>query len=350
MAVLSRFAGRALEDLRILAVAGAGGLAFHTIGVPAGWLTGAMVFLALAGLIRPWRGPSLATSDAGMLLSGTMIGAAATPEALRIALHYPGSLVILMVSMAVTVLATGYVLVRFGKWSRLDALLASAPGALSAVTAIARDTSGNMARIAVIQLFRLFVLVGALPGLLVLAGLQGAAAPQVTAASSWPDVGTMLLAALVTGLVLRRLGIVAPMILGATLASMVLHGTDLVHGSLPPMLAVPAFVIVGSVIGTRLGGLDRAALSELLPLALLAFVVSCGISALFSWPASVIAGVSYGTAFVAFAPGGLEAMAMLAVILGLDPLYVGTHHLVRFVAVGLLLPLAAKALISRDKP
>ena len=37
----------------------------------------------------------------------------------------------------------------------------------------------------------------------------------------------------------------------------------------------------------------------------------------------------------------LEAMALLAVALGLDPLYVGSHHVVRFMAVGFLLPLAA---------
>jgi uncharacterized membrane protein AbrB (regulator of aidB expression) len=41
----------------------------------------------------------------------------------------------------------------------------------------------------------------------------------------------------------------------------------------------------------------------------------------------------------AFAPGGLEAMAMLAFAMGLDPLYVGAHHLARFMGLGLVLPI-----------
>ena len=59
----------------------------------------------------------------------------------------------------------------------------------------------------------------------------------------------------------------------------------------------------------------------------------------FAWPAAWLADVSYASGMAAFAPGGLEAMAMLAFAMGLDTLYVGAHHLVRFVAIGLAMPL-----------
>jgi uncharacterized membrane protein AbrB (regulator of aidB expression) len=113
-----------------------------------------------------------------------------------------------------------------------------------------------------------------------------------------------------------------------------------------------AFLILGGMVGARLGGLDRAAVGRLMPLAIGAFIASVAIGALLAWPAALLAGVSYGTAFIAFAPGGLEAMAMLAVVLGLDPLYVGAHHLVRFMAVGFLLPIAARLLCKprHDEP
>jgi hypothetical protein len=50
---------------------------------------------------------------------------------------------------------------------------------------------------------------------------------------------------------------------------------------------------------------------------------------------------------VAFAPGGLEAMTVLALALGLDPLYVGAHHLARFFAISFTLPLVAKLFLGR---
>jgi uncharacterized membrane protein AbrB (regulator of aidB expression) len=62
------------------------------------------------------------------------------------------------------------------------------------------------------------------------------------------------------------------------------------------------------------------------------------VAALFAALAAWLAGVSFANGLVAFAPGGLEAMTVLALILGLDPLYVGIHHLVRFLGIGLVLP------------
>ena len=73
-----------------------------------------------------------------------------------------------------------------------------------------------------------------------------------------------------------------------------------------------------------------------------------GIAVVFSAFAAWAAGVSFANSLVAFAPGGLEAMTVLALILGLDPLYVGIHHLVRFLIIGLALPFLIGWLQRRD--
>lgn len=346
---MDRFLSPFREDALLIITAATGGLALYLAGIPAGWLTGAMLMVALVSLRRPWSGPSDPVVQTGMLLSGIIIGSAATPEAVQAISRYPGSIALLFVSMGATVLVTGTVLVLVGKWTRLDALLASAPGALSAVMAIAQETKADIPRIAIIQFFRLFVLLAAIPSLLVMGNAGTPLSLAAPLPPSWIDTGLMLAAGLALGLIFRRLGIVAPMILGSTLSSMLLHALDLVHGSLPLPLSILAFIIVGGMIGAKLGGLDRASLSRLLPLAFVAFVASVAVAALFAWPAAYLAQVSYGAAFVAFAPGGLEAMAMLAIVLGFDPLYVGAHHLLRFVVVGLLLPLAVRLVRPAQK-
>ena len=336
------------EDAMLLAVAATGGLVLNMLGVPAGWLTGAMLLVALVALARPWQGPSDGLVNVGMVLSGVLIGAAATPEAVAAVSRYPGSIAMLICSLLVTVMVTGTFLVRIGRWSWLDALLASAPGALSAVMVIAREATGGLPRVAVIQFFRLFVLVAAIPSVLVLFGPGAAQALPTPAPPSWPDSAILIVAGYLAGMVLRRFGMVAPYVLGSTMASAVLHASGLVQGTLVLPLAIMAFIVLGGMIGARLGGLDRGGLMQLMPLALGAFITSVVVAALFAWPAASMAKVSYGTAFVAFAPGGLEAMALLAVVLGFDPLYVGAHHLVRFMAVGFLLPVAVKWVMARD--
>ena len=56
-------------------------------------------------------------------------------------------------------------------------------------------------------------------------------------------------------------------------------------------------------------------------------------------------------ALAAFAPGGLEAMTMMAFALGLDPLFVGAHHIARFFIIGATLPFVARLVrVGRTEP
>ena len=52
---------------------------------------------------------------------------------------------------------------------------------------------------------------------------------------------------------------------------------------------------------------------------------------------------------MAYAPGGLETMAILAFALHLDPAYVAVHHLARFMFVSLMMPIATARLRGPDE-
>jgi membrane AbrB-like protein len=339
-----------LLDARILVVAAAGAVACAMAGVPAAWLTGAMIAASIAISGLGWRPPSSPIVDAAMLLCGLLLGSTATPEALGAMSRYPGSLLLLLMSIVMIMVVTGGYLVLGPKWPKPDAMLASAPGALSAVMAISMDKGIPLPRIVVIQLFRLFALIAAVPSLVVISGVApGDLRPAPAAIASVQGLLALGLAGLATALVFERIGLTAPVILGATLASAVLHGTGLVHGTLPTEVGILGFVLLGAGIGGRFVGVGPRAIAAAMPVAFIAFLTSMLVAMAFAWPASHLAGVPYATAFIAFAPGGLEAMAVLAFALGLDPLYVGAHHLVRFMAVGFGLPLAFAVMARRDR-
>lgn len=327
------------REALVIGVAALGGAAFALFGVPAAWLSGAMLLVAVAGVIRPLPDLRKPWFDATMLLSGVLIGSAATPEALAAASRYPGSLAILFVALAAIMLATGAYLHYVARWSWIDALLAAAPGALSAVIAVAQAKGADIGKIAVVQLFRILVLVAFLPSIMQASG-DGVIGQAPVAAAAGPLAMLLVLGCgLAAGLVLERLGVTAPIILGATLASAVLHATGLVHGTLPQEIQIAVLVLLGAVMGGRVSNVKRRELAALFPLAIGGFFVSMVVALAFAWPAAWLAGVPYATAMAAFAPGGLEAMAMLAFTLGLDPLFVGAHHLARFVVLGLAMPL-----------
>jgi uncharacterized protein len=58
--------------------------------------------------------------------------------------------------------------------------------------------------------------------------------------------------------------------------------------------------------------------------------------------ASEVSAIPLALTLVAFAPGGLEAMTIMAFALNLDPAYVGAMQIARYVGISVFLPIAAK--------
>lgn len=334
-------------------VAGLGGLVFHSLGVPAAWLSGAAVAATLWGLTR-WAVPlPRALADAAMLISGASMGAAVTPDVVAAIGRYPSSLVLLVIGVAAISCASAFWLVHLSGWRRDDAVLASVPGALSTVLAIAADRRADVAAVAIVQNLRLFVLIALLPSIVVLAGEGGNVGGLIGEGMPVASPGGMafiLLGGLLAGLVFNRLRVAAPILLGATLVSTVSHATEFVTGVIPPVIATGGLVLMGMFIAERFRNVQRATLQKTFLAGFGSLAVGMSVAVFFAGLAAWGAGVSFANALVAFAPGGLEAMTVLALILGLDPLYVGIHHVVRFLGIGFVLPVAITWLQKGDPP
>lgn len=330
-----------LAHIAQILVAGLGGLTFHWLGVPAAWLSGAAIAVALWGLTG-WAVPMpRALADAAMLTSGAAMGAAVTPAAIAAVGRYPASLVLLVVAVLVISCASSLWLTRVSGWRRDDAVLASVPGALSTVLAVAADRKASVGSIAIVQNLRLFVLIALLPSVVVLSGggqHTGALLGQGLPIAAPGDMAFVLLGGLALGVVFKRLKVAAPVLLGATVVSTVSHGTELATGVIPPVVATGGLVLIGIFIAERFRHIDRATLGKSLLAGLGSFGIGMGFAVAFAGLAAWVAGVSFADGLVAFAPGGLEAMTVLALVLGLDPIYVGIHHIVRFLSIGLVLP------------
>jgi len=337
---MTRWAAPSRADIETLAAATAGATAFQLLGVPAGALSGAMI--GAAALLAAGRPVRLASPlrDLGMLLGGVAMGCGVTPEMLEGLRRYPFSLAIFMISLVATMMATSWFLRRFGGWDRATAFFAAAPGALSAVIAVAADTRADLLKVTMAQSLRLFMLVAVLPAIVVAAetpvtiAARGAAGPAALA--------LMLAGGAAAALVLNRLGLAGAWIFGGMAVSAALHATGLVAGDAPDWLLRIGFGLVGAFIATRFSQITRKLLVSSAAVSAGAFIVGLVIATAFAALAAFGADVPFGQALVAFAPGGLEAMIVLSAALGLDPIYVGLHHLVRFFSIGLLIPLSLR--------
>jgi membrane AbrB-like protein len=267
--------------------------------------------------------------------------AAGAPEAVAAVGRYPVSLVILALGVMAGTGASMLWLTRIAGWRRDDALLASVPGALSTVLAIAAERNAAVAAIVVVQSVRLFVIIALLPSVVVTIGggsatlLPGEGHPIASAGG----LAAALIGGLVLGIGFERLRIAAPLLLGGTVVSATFHATGWAPGVMPSPLAVAGLVLIGLFIGERFRTLELSSLARTIPAALASLVITTVVAMLFAAAAAKLARVGFSDAMVAFAPGGLEAMMVLALILGLDPLYVGVHHIARFLGIAMALPM-----------
>lgn len=331
-----------------IAVATLGGWLFHSLGVPAAWLSGSLIAVTIWGALgfaRPMPRPVV---DAAMLLSGATMGAGVTPEAVATLGRYPVSLALLALSVVAVTGASMWWLTRVSGWTTEDALLASVPGSLGVVFAVAADRNAAVGAIATVQASRLFILIMLLPSAVVFLGggdgtrLVGEGMPVATPGG----LLATLLGGLALGLVLERWGVAAAVLLGATLVSAALHATAWTPGVVPPLLATAGLVLIGAFIAERFRDLDTMRLRRIAPAAVGSFLVGMMVATGFAAAAAFLSGVGFADALLAFAPGGLEAMMVLALVLGLDPLYVGAHHLSRFLGIGVALPVVVTWLLG----
>jgi len=77
-------------------------------------------------------------------------------------------------------------------------------------------------------------------------------------------------------------------------------------------------------------------------------LLSSVIAALFAGGVAQLTGLPFGQVWVAYAPGGVEAMAAMALALGYDPAFIATHHLSRIVL--LLFSLSLLLRLFRSPP
>lgn len=322
-----------------LAIAAAGGGGAAALGVPAAWLAGSMAAVAAAALAGlPLALPGF-LRNAAFVLIGVSMGAGVTPETVRELRAWPWSVLLLALSVAATLLAGTAWLERAHGWDRVTARYASIPGALSSVLILAAGSGADLPRVALAQSVRLFTLVAVMPAVLALVGGSGGGSVGPGPAVSSPvEIAATLLASAGAAAALAALRVPGGVLLGAMAASAVLHGTGLVEGRFPPGILTLGFVVTGAVIGIRFRGTRLATLVATLPGAVASVLAALLLSAGFAGLGAALLGLPFGQLWLAYAPGGVEAMAIMAFALHLDPAFVGAHHVLRLLGLNLLNP------------
>jgi membrane AbrB-like protein len=330
-----------------LAFAALGGVTAGLLGMPAGYLSGAIVITAAAALAgRPLLMPQLLTRCIFVVI-GISLGAVVTPRTLQGMAAYPLSIAMLIVAMACVSLGGAAYLYLVHRWQLLSAYLASSPGGMSQVLVVAAELDADLRGVAIVQTMRVVVIAVGLPSGLALLGLAGHAVRPGNGPFSLAladELAILVAVSIVAGLIAFRMRFPGGLLFGAMFASAALHGSGFIHAVVPPWVANTAMVALGGVIGARFANTPLRLLTNYLAAAFGSFAVAVVIAAAFAVLLIRILALPVPEVMIAYAPGSVDAMMLLALALHLDPVYVGAHHVTRVIFVSLVMPLIARSL------
>ncbi|WP_185968552.1 AbrB family transcriptional regulator [Paracoccus sp. M683] len=327
--------------LLTLLLAAVGGWLASRIGLPLGWLLGSLLAVAGAALIG-WRPlghpvqiwPKLRSGFIPVI--GVSIGASFTPEILDQAAGWWPSLLALCLFIPAVHFLCYRLTLRDGRVDPVTAFYGTIPGGLIEAVEMGVQRGADVRVLTMLQFLRLILVIVFVPlGFTLLTGhavgsASGAVIGGGQAHGAWQLLSLLGAGALgvMAGLLIR---LPAALITGPILVSGLLHLAGLVQGAPPGWLMALTQLIVGGSLGVRFAGMQRSELKAALHLSVTNTGLVLVAAALVAWGLQAVQQQPVQAVFLAFAPGGIAEMSLIALSLEIGVVFVTAHHVLRIV-------------------
>lgn len=326
------------------------GLLFEHAGAPAPYLMGSLFGVWFSGgIIRPLQ-PYLGIARwfhiPIVMGLAVLIGASFRPSLLSQIDSWAVTLGVMLVTTALATAAGMFWLVRIRRYPVTEAFLGSVPGGQAEILLIAREHTDKDYVVALFHLVRVVLVFCSTPLLLALTEGQLAVEQsnivlrQMQGLFSLP-VSTLMMFVLTAlcGYALARLiRLPMPHLLGPLSLSLVLHLLGVLDVPRISEFVILAQLSVGGAVGARL---SKVPFGEVFGYVSDAFVNAIILLAVYA-AATLVLNAAFGLDLIrlwlAFVPGGLYEVTLLALLFGFDVAFVAVHHTIRIVFIILSLP------------
>ncbi|MDX6750991.1 AbrB family transcriptional regulator [Geminicoccaceae bacterium 1502E] len=326
--------------LAAVTLALAGGGLFELAGIPLPWMLGPMLATTLASMggaritvPAAWRTPAI-------VVLGLLLGSSFTGDMLAGMPRWLPSLAALpLYILLIGLLALVYMRL-VARIDPLSAYFCATPGGLGEMMILGDRMGGDMRLISLVHATRILLVVFIVPLAFGLAGFDtGSALDSGPEPAGALDLLVLLgcgVAGAFLGGVLR---LPAPGLLGPMLASAAAHLAGLVDGAPPFALVAAAQLVIGATVGCRFNGVSVASFLWTVLTGLGLTILMLLVALLFGVALSWLTGLPTPLLILAYVPGGITEMSVIALSLTTDPAFVATHHIVRIGLVVLMAPM-----------
>jgi hypothetical protein len=340
----------ARRTILTLVISAAGGGLASLLGLPAGWLMGGALAVAVAALsgvkvmLPNWL------RDVTFIATGLSMGASVARDSVALMIQWPVTLAGLVIELILIISITGFVLRKFFGLDRGTAYLSSFPGHLSFVMSIAAAGVGDSRQIIIIQVIRILLLTICVPIMsmfLPMGHYEGpAAAPPMEMMTLLP----VAIGCAVAGFILTKLRTPAGYVLGAMAVAIGAKFAGWFEGTMPPLLLTGIFILVGAMIGVRFNGISRAEFMKASVGGLVGTGITVALCTIVVFAISPLVDMSVGQIWLGLSPGALEGMGALGIALGFDTAFIAAHHVSRLLILTFAIPVVAMLVREKQLP
>lgn len=318
------------------------GVAAHWAGMPLGMLLGAMLGITLSSRLglRPW-GRDLAVPQKWRYVLvpvvGVAIGASFPEDFVQQARTWWVTLAALVVFIPLAQGISYQVFRRLGGLAPSTAYFAAMPGGFIESLEMGEKSGADMPMLIMLQFLRIAICIVMIPiaFTLIEGHTVGAAAGMVLGTARGPltafDTAFLLALAVSGWAVATRLNFPAAVLSGPLLFSGAAHAMGWTHAAPPIWTILVAQWIMGTSLGCRLAGFTRGQFGMALGLSALTVALMLVLAIGFALALSGPVGQPVSAVVLAFAPGGVSEMSLIALSMHLSAVYVTLHHLARII-------------------
>lgn len=333
--------------LLCLVLGALGGFVFQLLHLPLPWMMGAMTFTTVAAISGVPIALMPRVRMAFVAVLGIMLGSAFTPQIIDHLQFWAVSFAWLGLYVIVTTFLVRLYYTRIAGYDPVTAYFAAAPGGLSEMIMAGSAFGGDEARISLAHGARILVSVFILSFGYRWFGGYAPPASGLTVSNIPLELVDLiwLMGAGVAGFFgARLLRLPAYALVGPMIVSAGLHVLGVTASKPPAELVAIAQIVVGSMIGARFTGLPLKLVLRGIGLAIGATCLLLIVAVAFGFAVEATAEMPFGSAILAFSPGGLAEMSLIALALGVDAAYVSSHHVVRIFMIVVAAPLVFRLL------
>ncbi|MGN8647008.1 AbrB family transcriptional regulator [Gracilibacillus sp. HCP3S3_G5_1] len=324
---------------------------FIFLNIPLPWILAPLITVfILNGIVKEPLTQNKTILQISFLFTGAQIGSTFTSNTLSKVIPYFIPFLIITLLLIYVCMKSGELLAKYAKIERSTGVLGSIPGGLSVMVAMSDSMKANTGLVAIFHTIRLIAVLFLVPLLASFLFIGENTYQAFTDTVIDLNVWTVLLYFLLFGIAyLLRYKIPAPYVLIPMLVIASLKLLSVPVSDVPVSLYHAAQLSIGIHLGLSItvSDLKKAGSFSWIFFLFTCFIIM--IATILGYLFAILSDLSFATAMLSLAPGGLVEMAITAGEVGADPSIVGSLQLIRLLFIILVLPFVLKRMTVSNK-